>query len=131
MGISYSSIVCVGFRVSLEDVTEETTKYNEDTGEPYAVSTVVGNKIVGPGGMMISRPSGSDPNHYQGDRIEGLELFGDGYDSVNQLFLGVEIAKTRGGNGLEPFETTIPQAVTQFSKKFNVDAEFALIMSCG
>ena len=29
MGISYSSIVCVGFKVSLEDVTEETTKYSQ------------------------------------------------------------------------------------------------------
>lgn len=131
MGISYSSIVCVGFKVSLEDVTEETTKYNENTGAPYTVGTVVGNKIVGPGGMILSRQSGSNLNHYQGDKVEGLELFGDGYDSVNQYFLGVEVAKAEDGGGVETFESTIPQAVTQFSKKFNIDAEFALIMSCG
>ena len=127
MGIDYLSIVCVGFRVRLEDVTEETTKYNEGTGEPYTVSMITGNKIVGPGGMILSRPSGSDPNHYRGDMIDGLELFGDGCD----FFLGVEVAKTRDGYGVETFEATIPQAVAQFAKKFNVDAEFVLIMSCG
>ena len=130
MGVNYSASVVVGFKVSLKDLTEEVKKFDENTGEPKTATKTIGNRVMSGDIILSDRPS-VGRYHYQGDRVRGLELFGDGYDEVNQYVLGVEVAKTRDGHGVESFSNEIPDAVNAISIYHALPVEFVLVMSCG
>lgn len=117
MGVSYSSKIVVGVRLSsiLEHVDSFKTKYNPDTGEPYQVP-IKRYKLLGK--EMDSLPSSEED-----EELNGLQLHSIGYISdtlengrIDQAILGIKAGEADFYNNFrEVSESALTQAKAKVS----------------
>lgn len=114
-----------GFKLDIQDVRIEKTKYDQDTGEPKQVSVVSHQRACINGVVVISKWTLTC-----GDDFEELRIFeaGDGY-SEGQLFLGLSLAKTDMYDHWAELDYPRHNAVDVFAERYGLQSSLFLVVS--
>lgn len=132
MSISYSASVVCGFPVTIEDLTQEVTKYNENDGTPYQVAVKSGLQMLHNGTIIGTCDLEHTDDFCPGEEYAGLTNGGVGWCNDEGLWLGIQIACV-GGYGdelLSGVTTIVPDAVQEFADKHSITPQFFLVLNC-
>lgn len=130
MGIYYSACVVCGFKLDIEFVEVEKTRYDPDTGKPHAVKEHSHCIATIDGKLVIDERTNPDAIF---DGLDGLSVKTSGYSGVDDSdsYLCHVTAGVSDESCVKKINFVIPAAVKVFARKHGVVPGWFLIMSCG
>lgn len=128
MSVTYCARVVCGFAVKKENRISTIKRFDEITGLPYSKS-INGDPFASIQGVEFNKKESIAI--LEDEEIEGLFCYHttDKYETV----LGETISSLGNINYstlLYPLETTIPEKVEKFAKKYNLKPQFYLVGRC-
>jgi hypothetical protein len=132
MGMTVIARVVVGFELESQAVIGEKTKYNEDTGKPYAVQ-IETHRVGVCEGKIVTSTAGNPDALCEGEKIEGLTIYKAGHygDIEHRRWLGEVVAQVKYEPGAVNFEYRVPESVNAFAAKHLIEPKQTLILYMG
>jgi len=129
MSTTWRAKVICGFRMTVKNVEQEITKYNEDTGIPYK-KKVVTHRAAYVKNVLVA-DSSQEPDFFDMDKpIEGMNH--ESFHSYNsdERWLGKEIANVDQYEDFVNLDARfqVPEEVQTFSQKTGIKPEWMLYM---